>query len=150
MSTTPKSTFLSRSLNNARAKVEAIREAAAEALPASVGEMHTSLRQSVVSLNPVQVNETRKLQVTIKAASGPVASALALGRETQAYGKQVSAWGSEQEDRQLKDEVDRIAFLTFRTGELFADYGGKLEQARVALKDIVSTRGWVLGWKNDR
>jgi hypothetical protein len=52
----------------------------------------------------------------------------------------VSAWGSEQEDRQLKDEVDRIAFLTFRTGELFADYGGKLEQARIALKDIVSTR----------
>lgn len=43
MATAPKSTFLSRSLNNARAKVEAIREAAAEALPASVGEMHTSL-----------------------------------------------------------------------------------------------------------
>lgn len=83
---------------------------------------------------------TLKLQLLIKAHKGVIVDTEALGRETHSLSKQVFLWSQDQNEGgtapDLQDVGDRLAFLTYKSGDLELDYAKALEKARLNLKDI--------------
>lgn len=63
----------------------------------------------------------------------------ASARDSKVYSKQLYLWGRDEKGRDVVDVTDRWAFLWFKKGEVESLFESRLEEARVALKDVVSS-----------
>ena len=65
----------------------------------------------------------------------PYVSRQAAARESKSLSKAVYHWAQDQNE-ELKDVSDRLAYLTYQQGEAENEYAKASEQARSALKDL--------------
>ncbi|GAA6036778.1 hypothetical protein JCM8097_003475 [Rhodosporidiobolus ruineniae] len=108
---------------------------AQERIPA-LSAVPAQFRQQAARLNPSQLQETLKLQLTIKAGGSVVQDYQALAREHQLFAKTLYEWSKDDEGADVVDIADRLAFLQFKQSELELDAAAKLEQSRSLIKDI--------------
>ncbi|KAG8942392.1 hypothetical protein FRC04_003788 [Tulasnella sp. 424] len=79
--------------------------------------------------------EVRNLQVLITNAKGVALDYDGLGRDTKSLSKDFYLWGQEEEE-DLKDVTDRLAYLNFVQGSLAAVLSDRLDEARAPLKKL--------------
>lgn len=83
---------------------------------------------------------TLKLQLLINSSKAIVQQTDSLSQKTHRTSQALYSWAQDQsvskEDEDLVDVGDRLAYLVFRTGDLFMEYGKMLEKARVELKEV--------------
>ncbi|KAK4698567.1 hypothetical protein P7C70_g7705, partial [Phenoliferia sp. Uapishka_3] len=115
----------------------------------AVGSLQSTMRQQIALHNPNQPQETLKLQLALKAASGVVTTEEANAREAKLYSKNFFLWGKD-EAADLSDTSDRIAFLMFKSAELQEAHAQRVAQSRVALKDIRNFENELVPKRNRR
>ncbi|KIO29682.1 hypothetical protein M407DRAFT_242545 [Tulasnella calospora MUT 4182] len=79
--------------------------------------------------------EVRNLQVLITNAKGVALDYEALGRDTKSLSKDFYLWGQEEEE-DIKDVTDRLAYLNFVQGSLISVLSDRLDEARAPLKKL--------------
>ncbi|KAG9017061.1 hypothetical protein FRB90_001956 [Tulasnella sp. 427] len=79
--------------------------------------------------------EVRNLQVLITNAKGVALDYQGLGRDTKSLSKDFYLWGQEEEE-DIKDVTDRLAYLNFVQGSLIGVLSDRLDEARAPLKKL--------------
>lgn len=99
-------------------------EAALHRIPA-MDELQHSVRQQYVSSNPRQSSHTLRVQLAIKGEKGVIIDQEALARETKSFSKNLldfvrleSPNPASIDTADIQDVGDRIAFLTYKIGEV--------------------------------
>ncbi|KAG8905321.1 hypothetical protein FRB99_000247 [Tulasnella sp. 403] len=101
--------------------------------------MIENMAQTLKSLHnqyaPQGPPDVRHLQVLITNAKGIALDLEGIGRDSKALSKDFFLWGQNQED-DLKDVTDRLAYLNFVHGTLASTLSDKLDAARVPMKKL--------------
>ncbi|KAH9821864.1 Eisosome component PIL1-domain-containing protein [Melampsora americana] len=100
----------------------------------------TNLRQVQTNYDPRQSPYTIKLQRLINSTKTLVQQTDSIGRQSHRTSQSIFTWAQDQsgssEDLDLVDVGDRLAFLIYKTGDLFLDYSKMMEKSRIELKEI--------------
>ncbi|KAG9047265.1 hypothetical protein FS837_002626 [Tulasnella sp. UAMH 9824] len=98
-----------------------------------------SLTQQLKALHnqyaPQGPPDVRHLQVLITNAKGVALDYEGLGRDTKSLSKDFYLWGQEEEE-DIKDVTDRLAYLNFVQGSLVSVLSDRLDEARAPLKKL--------------
>ncbi|KAH7104150.1 Eisosome component PIL1-domain-containing protein [Auriculariales sp. MPI-PUGE-AT-0066] len=94
-----------------------------------------SFRALQVQYSSQVTEEVKQLQLMITASKGVSLDHQAVARDTQAFSKELYAWGQKEKD-DLKDVSDRLAWINFTHGTLEANLGSAFEAARAPLKAV--------------
>ncbi|KAG0141083.1 hypothetical protein CROQUDRAFT_83622 [Cronartium quercuum f. sp. fusiforme G11] len=100
----------------------------------------TNLRQVQATYDPRQPSYTLKLQLLINSSKGVIQATDSLARQSHRTSQALFTWAQDQsasiDGVDLVDVGDRLAYLIYKTGDLFLEYGQTLEMARIELKEI--------------
>ncbi|EGG08402.1 uncharacterized protein MELLADRAFT_116032 [Melampsora larici-populina 98AG31] len=100
----------------------------------------TNLRQVQTNYDPRQSPYTIKLQRLINSTKTLVQQTDSIGRQSHRTSQSMFTWAQDQsgssDDLDLVDVGDRLAFLIYKTGDLFLDYSKMIEKSRIELKEV--------------
>ncbi|MBW0511225.1 hypothetical protein O181_050940 [Austropuccinia psidii MF-1] len=103
-----------------------------------------NLRQVHATYDPRQSPHTLKIHLLIKAQKGLSTDLEALARDSQIASKQLYLWSIDQSDQAIKDVGDRLAYLTYRAGDIQQNCARALDNARTDLKKIRNTQNDII------
>lgn len=100
----------------------------------------TNLRQVQTNYDPRQSPYTIKLQRLINSTKTLGQQTDSIGRQSHRTSQSIFTWAQDQsgssDDLDLVDVGDRLAFMIYKTGDLFLDYSKMIEKSRIELKEV--------------
>ncbi|KAG8991725.1 hypothetical protein FRB94_012286 [Tulasnella sp. JGI-2019a] len=116
-------------------KPDSRRNSGSSGRPFIVDNITQQLRALHNQYAPQGPPDVRYVQVLVTNAKGVSLDYQGVGRDAQALSKDFYLWGQEQEE-DVKDVTDRLAFVTFAHGNLATNLANELDAARAPFKNL--------------